>query len=55
MFITRSIFVVESQFLYQRVQGEKAHPMASLSYLLAPEFYYRVIKGWADDVNFNIA
>ena len=55
MFITRSIFVVESQFLYQRVQGEKAHPMAPLSYVLAPEFYYRVIKGWGDDVNFNIA
>ena len=49
MFITRSIFVVESQFLYKRVQGEKAYSMAPLSYLLAPEFYYRVIKGWGDD------
>jgi hypothetical protein len=31
IFITRSFFVVASPFLYQRVQGEKAHPMAPLS------------------------
>ena len=31
IFITRSFFVVASQFLYQRVQGEKTHPMAPLS------------------------
>ena len=31
IFITRSFFVVASQFLYQRVQGEKAHPMALLT------------------------
>ena len=57
MLITRSIFVVhvQSQFLCQRVQGEKAHPMTPLSYVLAPELYYRVIKGCGDDVNFNIA
>ena len=29
--ITRPFFVVASQFVYQRAQGEKAHPMAPLS------------------------
>ena len=31
IFITQSFFVVASQFLYQRVQGEKVHPTAPLS------------------------
>ena len=31
IFITRLFFVVASHFLYQRVQGEMAHPMAPLS------------------------
>ena len=36
IFITWSFFVVTSQFLYQRVQGEKAHPMAPLSGVWEP-------------------
>ena len=35
IFITRPFFAVASQFLYLRDQGEKAHPMAPLSYVLA--------------------
>jgi hypothetical protein len=36
IFITRTFFVVASQMLYQRVQGEMAHPMAPLSCVWEP-------------------
>ena len=36
IFITRPFFVVASQCLYQRVQEEKAHPMALVSDVWAP-------------------
>ena len=36
IFITRSFFVVASQFLYQCVQGEKVHHLAPLSGVLEP-------------------
>ena len=42
IFITRSFFVVASQFLYQRVQGEKAHPMAQLSGVWEPFLVPRI-------------
>ena len=34
--IIRPFFVLASQVLYQRVQGEKAHPMAPLSCVWPP-------------------